>query len=255
MARLEDKVTLITGSASGIGRRAAERFVEEGAVVVVADRDLAAADAVAARLGTRASAVGVDVADSASVARAVDSVVTSHGRLDVLVNNAGVTIVGAVRDLAEEDWDREMAVNLKGVFLCSRRAWDHLGAVGGCIVNTASIAATMALVADAAYCASKAAVLMLTKCMALDGARAGIRVNAVCPGFVDTPMIEGFFRDQDDPEAARRLATAQHPLGRLGDPLDIADAMVYLASDEARWVTGAAMTVDGGLTAGLWGPG
>lgn len=252
--RLEGKVALITGSASGIGRRAAERFVEEGAFVAVADRNVQGARETAAKLGSRAMAVDVDVTDRTSVSGAVSAVIDARGRIDTLVNNAGVTIVGDVRTLSEEDWDRQMAVNLKSVFLCSQTAWDHLAQSHGSIVNTSSIAASMALMADAAYCASKAAVLMLTKCMALDGARAGIRANAVCPGFVETPMIDGFFRDQPDPEGARVMATGQHPLGRLGRPDDIADAMVYLASDEARWVTGTALAVDGGLMAGLWAP-
>jgi NAD(P)-dependent dehydrogenase (short-subunit alcohol dehydrogenase family) len=120
-------------------------------------------------------------------------------------------------------------------------------------VSTASIAGLWAIPDDAAYCASKAGVIMLTKCLALDGAKAGIRANCVCPGFIQTPMIDGYFADQADPAASREFAVGLHPLGRLGDPLDIADGFVYLASDEARWVTGTALTVDGGLTAGIWG--
>lgn len=252
MHRLSGKVALITGSASGIGKRAAERFVEEGAFVAVADLNVAGAREVAEELADQAIAIELDVTDNASVSRALAAVVKACGRLDTLVNNAGVTIVGDVKSMSEVDWDREMATNLKSVFLCSRGAWDHLASSRGSIVNTSSIAATVALLADAAYCASKAGVLMLTKCMALDGAKVGIRANAVCPGFIDTPMIDGYFRDQADPEAARQMATDQHPLGRLGTPEDIAEGMVYLASDEARWVTGAALNIDGGLTSGLW---
>ena len=156
--------------------------------------------------------------------------------------------------MAESDWDRELAINLKSVYLVSRAAWPHLvERGGGAILNTASIAGMWAIPADAAYCASKAGVIMLTKCMALDGARAGIRVNCVCPGFIDTPMIHGYFDDQPDPAAAERFAVGLHPLGRLGTPLDIADAFVYLASEEAQWVTGSALVVDGGLTSGIWG--
>ena len=162
MHRLEGKVALVTGGASGIGRRAVERFVEEGALVAVADRNLDGAWQVAVALGERAMAVEIDVCAAASVDAAVVSVVEAWGRLDTLVNNAGVTIVGEVRNLAEGDWDREVATNLKSVFLCSRSAWDHLAATRGSIVNASSIAATTALRADAAYCASKAGVLMLT---------------------------------------------------------------------------------------------
>lgn len=251
--RLEGKVALITGAASGIGRRTAERFADEGAVVVVGDLDEAGARAAAEHLGRDALGLRLDVTDADSAAAAVATVVAQRGRLDVLVNNAGVTITGAAHDLTEDDWDREMRVNVKSVYLMSRAAWPHLVASKGNIVNTASIAALWAIPADAAYCASKAAVLMLTKCMALDGARDGVRSNCVCPGYTDTPMIQGYFADQTDPASARTFAESIHPLGRLGRPDDIASAMVYLASDDASWVTGSALTVDGGLTSGIWG--
>lgn len=252
MTRLHNKIALVTGGASGIGRRTCERFAEEGATVVVADRDEAGARDVAATLGGGASAVTVDVADSVSAAAAIQTVIDRHGRLDTLVNNAGVTIVGAVHALSEEEWDREMDVNVKSVYLMSKHAWPHLLQSRGSIVNTASIAALWAIPADAAYCASKAAVMMLTKCLALDGAKAGVRANCVCPGYIDTPMIQGYFDDQPDPDQARSFAENMHPLGRLGFPGDIAEAFVYLASDQASWVTGTALTVDGGLTAGVW---
>lgn len=251
--RLEGKVALITGAASGIGRRTAERFADEGAVVVVGDLDEAGARAAAEHLGRDALGLRLDVTDADSAAAAVATVVAQRGRLDVLVNNAGVTITGSAHDLTEDDWDREMRVNVKSVYLMSRAAWPHLVASKGNIVNTASIAALWAIPADAAYCASKAAVLMLTKCMALDGARDGVRSNCVCPGYTDTPMIQGYFADQTDPASARTFAESIHPLGRLGRPDDIASAMVYLASDDASWVTGSALTVDGGLTSGIWG--
>jgi NAD(P)-dependent dehydrogenase (short-subunit alcohol dehydrogenase family) len=196
----------------------------------------------------------MDVTRAESIGEAMKSILEHFGGIDVVVNNAGVTIVGAAHDLAEDDWDRELAANLKSIYLVSREAWPHLVARGGgAILNTASIAGMWAIPADAAYCASKAGAIMLTKCMALDGAKAGIRVNCVCPGFTETPMIEGYFADQPDPEAARAFATGLHPLGRLGKPRDIADAFVYLASAEAAWVTGAALVVDGGLTSGIWG--
>lgn len=201
--------------------------------------------------GRQARSVCVDVTDARAVGEALARTEEELGRIDVVVNNAGVTIVGGVQELSSEQWDRELDINLKSVYLVSRAAWPALRA-GGCILSTASIAGLWAIPNDAAYCASKAALIMLTKCMALDGARDGIRVNCVCPGFVQTPMIDGYFSDQADPNAARAFATGLHPLGRLGDPLDIADAFVYLASDEARWVTGTALVVDGGLTSGIW---
>jgi len=175
--------------------------------------------------------------------------------LNCLINNAGVTLVGGIHEISEQDWDWEMNVNVKSIFLMSREAWPRLkSSKTAVIINTASIAGSWAIMSDAAYCASKAAVIMLTKCMALDGARDRIRVNCVSPGFIDTPMIQGFFNDQTDPVAARAGATSAHPLGRLGKPEDIANGFVYLASEDSQWVTGTNLTVDGGLTIGLWNP-
>lgn len=256
MQRLRATVALITGAGSGIGRQTALRFAEEGATVIAADIDRDAAERTAAKIrdaGAQASALTLDVSDAASVGAAFERIAREQPPLTTLVNNAGVTIVGEVAKLAEPEWDRELAVNLKSIYLTSRAVWPgFLARGGGVILNTASIAGIWAIPNDAAYCASKAAVIMLTKCMALDGAACGIRVNCVCPGYVDTPMIEGYFQAQPDPALARMAATALHPLGRLGRPSDIADAFVYLASDEACWVTGSALVVDGGLTSGIW---
>ncbi len=252
--RLSGKVALVTGGASGIGRETAARFAAEGAHVAVADVREEAAVAAAAEIGGDAIGLELDVTSAASADEAVAAVVDRFGGLDVVVNNAGVTIVGGVHEIGEDDWDRELATNLKGIYLVSRAAWPHLVARGGgALLQTASIAGIWAIPSDAAYCASKAGAIMLTKCMALDGAKDGIRVNCVCPGFTETPMIDGYFAAQPDPEAARAHATSIHPLGRLGRPRDLADAFVYLASDEAAWVTGTALVVDGGLTAGIWG--
>lgn len=252
--RLQDKVALITGAGSGIGRATAERFAEEGAHVVAADLKAETAQATADAIGGDAFGVGIDVTDRASIAAVVEETVSRFGGLDVLVCNAGVTIVGSVMDLDEEQWDKELDTNLKSVFLCAKEAWDHLAARGGgSILSTASMAGQWAIPADAAYCASKAGLIMLTKCMALDGAKQNIRANCVCPGFTNTPMIDGYFDAQDDPEASRRFAIGLHPLGRMGEPVDHANAFVYLASDEAAWVTGLELNVDGGITCGIWG--
>jgi NAD(P)-dependent dehydrogenase (short-subunit alcohol dehydrogenase family) len=252
--RLQDKVALITGAGSGIGRATAERFAEEGAKVVAADLKAETAQATADAIGGDAFGIGIDVTDRTSIARAVEETVGRFGGLDTLVCNAGVTIVGSVMDLTEDQWDKELDTNLKSVFLCAKEAWDHLAARGGgSILSTASMAGQWAIPADAAYCASKAGLIMLTKCMALDGAKQNIRANCVCPGFTNTPMIEGYFNAQDDPGASRTFATNLHPLGRMGEPVDHANAFVYLASDEASWVTGLELNVDGGITCGIWG--
>jgi NAD(P)-dependent dehydrogenase (short-subunit alcohol dehydrogenase family) len=252
--RLEGKVALVTGAGSGIGRATALRFAAEGARVAVADLRGDTAVETAATIGETSLKLELDVTSADSIASGVEAVVERFGGLDVVVNNAGVTIVGAAHELTDEQWDAELDTNLKSVYLVSKAAWPHLvERGGGSILSTASIAGLWAIPADAAYCASKAGVIMLTKCLALDGAKAGIRANCVCPGFTETPMIQGYFADQPDPDAARRFAEGIHPLGRLGVPRDIADAFVYLASDEAAWVTGASLVVDGGLTSGIWG--
>jgi 3-oxoacyl-[acyl-carrier protein] reductase len=252
--RLAGKVALVTGAGSGIGRETALRFAQEGATVAAGDLRGESALATAADIGDNALGLELDVTRANSIDAALASVLERFGGLDVVVNNAGVTIVGAAHELEEADWDAELATNLKSIYLVSKAAWPHLEARGGgAILVTASIAGIWAIPADAAYCASKAGAIMLTKCMALDGAKAGIRVNCVCPGFTETPMIEGYFADQPDPDAARAFAVSIHPLGRLGRPRDIADAFVYLASDEADWVTGTALVVDGGLISGIWG--
>jgi meso-butanediol dehydrogenase/(S,S)-butanediol dehydrogenase/diacetyl reductase len=252
--RLDGKVALITGAGSGIGRATALRFAEEGAQVAAADLKAETAQETADLIGPAAIGLGIDVTDRASIARVVEETVGRFGGLDVLVCNAGVTIVGSVMDLTEDQWDKELDTNLKSVFLCAKEAWDHLAARGGgSILSTASMAGQWAIPADAAYCASKAGLIMLTKCMALDGAKQNIRANCVCPGFTNTPMIDGYFDAQEDPDASRRFAIGLHPLGRMGEPLDHANAFVYLASDEASWVTGLELNVDGGITCGIWG--
>ncbi|UGS39126.1 SDR family NAD(P)-dependent oxidoreductase [Capillimicrobium parvum] len=244
--RLSGKRIVVTGAASGIGREVVARCREEGARVAPVDRDAGEVEGQGVHVA--------DVTDAAAVQRAIEAAVAEMGGLDVVVNNAGIPMVGAVHELAEDDWDRALAVDLKSVFLVSRAAWPHLReSGGGAIANTASVAGQWGTPGQAAYATAKAGVVMLTRCMALDGAKDGIRVNAVAPGFVATPMLERYLDAQEAPAAARTGVEALHPLGRLGVPRDIADAFVYLVSDEARWVTGATLAVDGGFTAGIHG--
>ena len=253
--RLAGKNAVVTGAASGIGRETALRFAEEGAAVVCADRDMDGAGAVAASIianSGSAHAVATDITSERDVARLLEEALAACGTVEVLVNNAGVTILGGVAELSEADWQREIDINLSGAYRVSKAFWPQFTrAGGGAILSTASIAGVIAAPQDAAYVASKAGLIMLTRCMALDGAAVGIRANCICPGFVDTPMFDGFLAEQPDPETALARAASRTPLGRIGTPRDIADGFVYLASDDAKWITGTALVIDGGLTAGL----
>lgn len=237
--RLSGKRALVTGGGSGIGAAIVRRFREEGAAVVSAD--------------LKEGDVECDVRSTEQVEDAVAATVERLGGLDTLVCNAGRTVVGDLRELPEAEWDDGFDINLKGIWRCVRAAWPHLAENGGTITSTASVVGLWASEGQAAYCATKAGVVMLTKCLALDAARDGIRANCVCPGFVDTPLLQTFMAQQDDPDAVREGAVKLHPAGRLGTADDIAESFVYLSSDESSWVTGVALRVDGGLATGIWG--
>jgi NAD(P)-dependent dehydrogenase (short-subunit alcohol dehydrogenase family) len=253
-ARLDGKVALVTGAASGIGAATARRFVEEGAEVVCADIRADALTSTVADLGERAVVAELDVRSEAAVEALFDDVGRRWGRLDVLVNNAGMPVPGRIEDVSLDQWTKGLELNLTSVFLITRAAWPLLAASGSaCIVSTASIAGVWAIPNEAPYCATKAAVVMLTKCFALDGARQNIRANCVCPGFTLTPMLQQKFDEWDEPDVARKQMADLHPLGDLAAPEDMANAFLYLASDEARFVSGQVLPVDGGLTSGIWG--
>jgi NAD(P)-dependent dehydrogenase (short-subunit alcohol dehydrogenase family) len=251
--RLEDKVAIVTGGGSGIGRATCRLFAREGAAVVVADRRGDAAADVAAELaaaGGRSLALAVDVAASAEVRRMVEETVRAFGRLDVLVNNAGYGIAGSVLDVNEKDWDDLMAVNVRGVFLCCKHAIPAMRARGGgVIVNVASVVASIGIRNRAAYVASKGAVAALTRAVALDHIEDGIRCNAIAPGTVDTAYYDQMLRQSPDPDALRRSLAERQALGRMGTPEEIADGILFLACDESRFATGSILTVDGGMTA------
>ncbi len=252
--RLKDKTALVTGGGSGIGLATTLAFLREGARVAISDvSDDLGGEAVAraARLGHELAFIAGDVSRDADAKRMVDEAVRRLGRLDVLFNNAGVLIEKPVHELSEAEWDRTLDVNLKGVFLVSRHALPHMLRQGkGAIINTGSVNSLVGDYGDPAYCASKGGVALLTRAMALDYAAHNIRVNAVCPGGVETRMFaqEAASRGLSLPEYRRRVG-AQHPIGRLGTPEEIAALVVFLASDEASFMTGALVAVDGGLTA------
>ncbi len=253
MARLAGKVAFITGAGTGIGRACAELFAREGARVALAGRRREPLEGTARGIreaGAEALAVTCDVTQATQVEQAIAATVSRFGRLDALVNNAGALLVAGAAETSEEEWDRVMDVNLKGPFLVSREAVGQMRRNGGgTIVNIGSVLGLVAMPKRAAYAASKGGLVLLTKAMALDHAAEGIRVNCICPSIVDTELVQGLFSTQANPEAARRARAQAIPLGRFGQPMDVAQLAVFLASDESAWITGVAIPVDGGLTA------
>jgi meso-butanediol dehydrogenase/(S,S)-butanediol dehydrogenase/diacetyl reductase len=248
--RLKNKVCLITGGGSGIGRATCLLFGREGAKVAVADKSLPAAQAVARETGANAVAIEVDVALSASVQAMIRTTLEKFGRLDVLVNNAGYGIPGSVTETSEEDWSKLMAVNVNGVFYGCKYAIPVMKKQGGgVIVSTASIVAAVGIRNRAAYCASKGAVAALTRAMALDHVADNIRVNCVAPGTIDSPYFEEIFRNSDRPAELRREFEVRQAMNRMGKPEEIANAILFLASDESSFCTGSVLTADGGMTA------
>lgn len=252
--RLAGKVALISGGASGIGRATALLFAREGAAVSIVDLDEAAGQTVAQTItedGGRAIFVRCDVIQLADCERAVEQTVAELGALDVLFNSVGIIRRATVLETSETEWDRVMAVNVKSIFLLSKYAIPVMAeAGGGVIINTASGWGLVGGRKAAAYCASKGAVVLLTKAMALDHGEQGIRVNCICPGDTDTPMLRDEAQQLGEPIERFLAEAAQRPLQRIGKPEDIAQAALYLASDESSFVTGTALVVDGGGTAG-----
>lgn len=256
MGRLDGKSALITGAGSGLGRAMARRFAAEGARVLATDVNETAAAETAELIrdahGERAAARRMDVTREEDVAAAIADALDRWERLDILVANAGVGTPGFLANTERQDWDRVLAVNLSGVFLCAKHAIPAMRAAGGgVILTTASVAGLQGTPHLGAYGASKAGVVQLTQTIALEGARFGIRANAICPVWADTPMISEFVAgNRADPEQIRARLTAQIPLGRMATPDDIANAALFLASDEAAFITGVALPVDGGHMAG-----
>ena len=248
--RLADKVALITGAGSGLGREMALLFAAEGATVIVNDIDASAGERTVAEIGAGAEFVAGDVADDAATASLFDRIRATHGRLDVSVHNAGIMDPRdeGVTDTSLEVWDKVIAVNLTGVFLCCRHAVPLMLETEGnsSLINIASFVALMGAAApQIAYTASKGGVLAMTREVAVQYARQGLRANAICPGPIRTPLLEYLIADDD-----KRNNRLNHiPAGRFGEPRDIANAALYLASDDSDWVTGTEFLVDGGITA------
>ncbi len=253
MTRLRGKVAFVTGGGTGIGRACARVFAREGTRVAIAGRRAEPLAAVAVEItsdGGEAPAVPCDVTQAHQVEQAIRATVARFGQLDVVVNNAGVLLAATVEETSEGDWDHLLAVNLKGTFLVSRAAVPELRkAGGGSIVNVGSMLGLVGMKKRAAYAAAKGGVTLLTKAMALDHAHERIRVNCICPALVETELVRGLFSTAPDPQPLLRSRLEQIPLGRMGQPEDVAQLAVFLASEESSWMTGAALPLDGGLTA------
>lgn len=253
MARLSGKVALVTGAASGLGAATARRLAQDGAAVLLTDCDLAGEDVAASitAAGGQAAFRLHDVTSQTDWAAAVEHAVTDFGRLDILVNNAGVA--GGRHELMDHSydaWRQILAVNLDGVFLGLRHAGPRIAASGGgSVINLSSILGKVGMAGAAAYCASKGGVTLLTKAAALEWAPLGIRVNSVHPGFIDTPMVSNALATREDGNEMRVALMTAHPIGRFGVPREIADTIAFLASDDASFITGAELVVDGGFTA------
>jgi NAD(P)-dependent dehydrogenase (short-subunit alcohol dehydrogenase family) len=251
--RLAGKVAIVTGAGAGIGRSTALLFAKEGAEVVVADWDPeegAKTVSLIEENGGAAIFVQVDVSKAAEVKRMVKTTVERYGKLDILVNNAGIYTQANVVKTEEDDWDRILNVNLKGVFLCSKYSIpEMIKSGGGAIVNIGSEAGIVGIKNQVAYNVSKSGVIALTKSTAIDFAPHNIRVNCVCPGTTETPLVKAALEGVPDPAAARRAVEESRPANRLGRPEEIAAGILYLASDESPYATGSILSIDGGYTA------
>ena len=252
--QLKNRCVVITGAGSGIGRACALEFAKAGAHVVVADINLQTAQETVALISVgsgKAIAFQVDVSKPASVNDLVDQILKQFSSIHTLVNNAAIQINKTAEDTSFEEWNLQLSVNLGGVFLCSKYLLPHLRKTRGSIVNMSSVNGFFVEPTCAGYCATKAAIIGLTKAMAIDHGKEGIRVNCICPGYIDAGLAEGYFQSQPDPAKARAEAGKLHALWRIGRPEEVGRVAVFLASDDASFVTGASMVVDGGFGSGL----
>jgi len=253
MMRFEGKVVIVTGAGSGIGKAAATLFAGEGGMVALLDLDSKGVEETSNAIthqGGDALPLVCDVIDEQGVSNAVEQILQHYNRIDVLCNNAGIELSKPLVQTEGHEWDRVLAVNLKGMFLLSKHVLPHMiSSGGGAVVNTSSISGLLGWPDSSAYCASKGGVIQLTREMAVEYGPQHIRVNCICPGTTVTPMTDRLLGLEEDPEGTALSIRAMHPLGRFAQPEEIARAMLFLASEEASFVTGAVLPVDGGYTA------
>jgi NAD(P)-dependent dehydrogenase (short-subunit alcohol dehydrogenase family) len=251
--RFDGQVVIVTGAADGIGFGIASGFCRAGALVYGLDINEAALQAAEGRLegaAPRFRKLVADVASLEDITRCSQQIERETSRIDVLVNNAGINMNKRLTDLQPADWDRVLDTNLKSVYMMCRAFWPRfITQRGGVIINIASVMGQVGGIGAPAYCSSKAGIIMLSRCLAKDGAAAGIRVNSICPGYIDTPIMDRVFAEQADPVAARERVLDKQPLGRLGTPADIANGALFLASKEASFISGTELTIDGAVTA------
>lgn len=249
-SRLKNKTIIVTGAGSGIGRACALALAREGAHVVLVGRRKDRVEDTAGEAGGSTLPISADVSKPDDIANVIDRTLNAFGGVNVLVNNAGILHAGTAEQITEALWDETFNINVRGLWLLSRAVLPHMRkAGGGSIINVASVLGINGTRNRAAYSASKGAVVLLTKCMAIDHGHENIRVNVICPSFVETELTAQVMSKALNPDAVRRERIGVHPLGRLGQPEDMAGLAVYLASDESSWVTGAAFPVDGGYLA------
>lgn len=250
MPRLSGKIAIVTGAGSGIGRACALALAKEGAHVALVGRRKDLIEQAARDGGSSCLALAADVSKKDDISRVIDQTAARFGGIHILLNNAGVLHIGTAEQITEDQWDETFNINVRGLWLLSGAVLPHMRkAGGGSIINMASVLGINGAPNRASYAPSKGAVVLLTKCMAIDHGHENIRVNCICPSFVETDLTAAVIRDAPDPSSVRSERVKVHPIGRLGQPEDIAGLAVYLASDESSWVTGAAFPIDGGYLA------
>jgi NAD(P)-dependent dehydrogenase (short-subunit alcohol dehydrogenase family) len=252
--KLKNKVAVITGAGSGIGRSCAIEFAKSGATVLVADINLQGAEETVQQIkvnGGTAMAVKTDVSLPESVIKLVELTIKVYSKIDILVNDAAIQINKTIEHTTFLEWNQQLSINVGGIFLCSKYFLPYLRETKGNIVNMSSVNGYFVEPMCAGYCTTKAAIIGLTKAMAIDHGNEGIRVNCICPGYIDAGLAEGYFQAQPDPAKAREEAGKLHALWRIGRPDEVARAAVFLASDDASFMTGSSVVVDGGFGSGL----